>query len=404
MNDSTLAAHEHRLDALLAELGGARPAEDLPARIRMAVAAARGARRGSWLMAAGVLLGVSVVTGLALWKRDSQQPAITPTTPTPDDQDPEKQDKKNEAIDKLIRDLELPERRGAAIAGLNALGNTATTALAVAIAAEQKRGRPEALAGLHQAWVGFDFAAAKAAGGLPATPLELIADYSDNRITGLDPTGKTVLELKEVFGAWDVELTPRGTLLITEFSVSRVQEVDLKGNAVWAFEGLKNPYDADRLANGNTLIADTFGSRVVEVNPMGEIVWQYDKDIRPFDVDRLRDGNTLIADVLKDRVLEVTPDGKIAWELAGMSNAHDADRLPNGNTLVTLRNKGCVVEVDPAGEIVWQIRGLSSPSDADRLPNGNTIVAENKHVREFDPDGKEIYSQNMTWAVEVGRY
>ncbi|MBK8097530.1 MAG: hypothetical protein IPK26_10500 [Planctomycetes bacterium] len=401
MNDSILAAHEHRLDALLAELGGAQPAEDLSARIRMAAATARGARRGSWLMAAGVLLGVAVVTGLAFWKRDSAQQAIAPT----DTQDPDKKpEPRNQAFERLIRDLELPERRQAAIVGLNTAGNAATSALAAALAAEQTRGRPEALAGLHQAWVGFDFAAAKAAGGLPAGRLELIADYSDNRILGVNADGEKVFELKEVFGAWDAELTPRGTILITEFSVSRVQEVDLKGNAVWAFEDLKNPYDADRLGNGNTLIADTFGSRVIEVNPVGEIVWQYDKDIRPFDVDRLRDGNTLIADVLQDRVLEVTKDGKIAWELKGLNNVHDADRLPNGNTLVTLRGKGVVLEFDAAGEQVWKLEGLSSPSDADRLPNGNTIVAENTRVREFDASGQEVYRKEMTWAVEVGRY
>lgn len=401
MNDSILAAQEHRLDALLAELGGARPAEDLPARIRLAAAARPKSHRNSWLMAAGVLLGVSVVTGLAFWKRESVQPATSPT----DTQDPDKKpDPRNPAFEKLIRDLELPERRQAAIVGLNTAGNAATSALAAAIAAEQARGRPESLDGLHQAWVGFDFAAAKAAGGLPGSRLELLADYSENQILGVDPTGKTVFELKEVFGAWDAELTPRGTILITEFSVSRVREVDHKGNTVWAFESLKNPYDADRLVNGNTLIADTFGSRVIELNPVGEIVWEYDKDIRPFDVDRLRDGNTLIADVLKGRVLEVTPDGKIAWELTGMDNAHDADRLPNGNTLVTLRNKGAVIEVDPAGHVVWKLEGLSSPSDADRLPNGNTIVAENKQVREFDASGKDVYRKEMTWAVEVGRY
>ena len=153
-----------------------------------------------------------------------------------------------------------------------------------------------------------------------------------------------------------------------------------------------------------TLIADTFASRVIEIDSKGTVVWLFDQDIRPFDVDRLPNGNTLIADVMKDRVLEVDPKGEIVWEAKDLPNAHDADRLGNGNTLVTLRNKGEVVEIDRDGKRVWELKGLSSPSDADRLPNGNTLVAENTRVREFDPKGKVVWSQEMTWAVEVQRY
>lgn len=199
--------------------------------------------------------------------------------------------------------------------------------------------------------------------------LTLIADYSDNRIIEIDSTGVVVNELKEVFGVWDAEILSNGNYLITEFSVSRVSEVTRDGRVVWSLGGadrsvLNNPYDADRLPNGNTLIADTFGGRVIEVNAQDAIVWSYDKDIRPFDTDRLDNGNTLIADVLADRVIEVDPNGVIVWEAMNLPNIHDADRLPNGNTL----------------------------------------VAENGMVREFDPQGKEVWKLEMTWAVEINRY
>ncbi|HZN39903.1 MAG TPA: aryl-sulfate sulfotransferase [Planctomycetota bacterium] len=232
----------------------------------------------------------------------------------------------------------------------------------------------------------------------------LIADYSDNRVVEIDDTGQITLQLDEVFGAWDVEQLANSNLLITEFSVSRVKEVDRTGRLVWAFEDLKNPYDADRLPNGNTLIADTFAGRVIEVDKAGTIVWSFATDIRPFDCDRLANGNTLIADVLRDRVIEVNQLGQVVWELNGVTNCHDADRLPNGNTLVTLRNKGCVREYDRFFRIVFELRDLSCPSDADRLPNGNTLVAENTRVREFDKDGNEVWTEEMTWAVEANRY
>jgi hypothetical protein len=244
---------------------------------------------------------------------------------------------------------------------------------------------------------------------IPTMGLTLVVDYSDNRIIEIDSAGTIVNELDNVFGAWDAEILPNGNYLITEFSVSRVSEVTRDGRVVWSLGGdnrgvLKNPYDADRLPNGNTLIADTFGGRVVEVDFQKNTVWSYAEGIRPFDVDRLDNGNTLIADVLEDRVIEVNPEGVIVWEVRDMPNVHDADRLPNGNTLITLRTVNRVVELDRDGKEVFRLDKLNSPSDADRLANGNTLVAENQMVREFDPQGKEVWRREMTWAVEINRY
>jgi len=238
----------------------------------------------------------------------------------------------------------------------------------------------------------------------------LIADYSNNHVIEVDNAGTRTWTMQDAFGVFDAEIIGKNDLLVTEFSVSRVSRVDRDGKQIWAYEDLRNPYDADGLANGNILIADTFAGRVIEVQPSktrnrgGIIVWSYDKDIRPFDVERLANGNTLIADVLHDRVLEVDPEGKVTWQAKGMKNVHDADRLPNGNTLITLRNRGAVIEINPAGIPVWKLEGLSSPSDADRLPNGNTLVAENKHIREFDKDGQQVWQTKANWAVEVNRH
>ncbi len=57
----------------------------------------------------------------------------------------------------------------------------------------------------------------------------LVADYSDNRIFGVDKAGKNTFEIKEIFGVWDVERLPNGNLLITEFSVNRVRELTQEG-------------------------------------------------------------------------------------------------------------------------------------------------------------------------------
>ena len=344
-------------------------------------------------------------------------------TPSPS-QDPPKD------IGALIKQLELEDQRDAAIAELAKLGSPATEALIEALDAELERGRNDsagavvralgalgtegtpAKATLEKLRIGDnkDLArlALRALLSIRASESILIADYSDNRVLEIDGNGKVVNEIADLSGPWDVEILANGNYLITEFSVSRVREVTKQGRTVWSLDrgnvGLKNPYDADRLPNGNTLVADTFGGRVIEVNPQKNIVWSYSKGIRPFDVERLDNGNTLISDVMLDRVIEVDPNGVIVWEVKGMPNVHDADRLPNGNTLITLRTVNRVVELDPDGKEVFRLDKLNSPSDADRLPNGNTVVAENGMVREFDPQGKEVWRREMTWAVEVNRY
>ncbi|MCR9244252.1 MAG: PQQ-binding-like beta-propeller repeat protein [bacterium] len=236
----------------------------------------------------------------------------------------------------------------------------------------------------------------------------IIADYSDNRIFGVNGNGQVTFSLDEVFGAWDVEPLPNGDLLITEFSVSRVQRVTREGKLVWKYENLKNPYCAQLLPTGNVLIADTFASRVIEVKPSqdghgGEIVWTYDKDVRPFDAERLANGNTLIADVMKDRIIEVDKTGKILWQAKNMPNVHDADRLANGHTIAVLRNKGEVVELDKTGKVILRLRKLSSPSDVDMLPHGNFLIAENTRVREVTRKGKTVWQCETTWAVEANR-
>ncbi|HEX6811592.1 MAG TPA: hypothetical protein VF384_08225 [Planctomycetota bacterium] len=345
-------ASDLQMDACLHELAGVVPDRALTARILDAAAAPRRIRaKRHFATAAAIVMGICVVTAVALLRSDEQSSSAV--------QPPDPKGEHGNEPDAVDVHLETP-----------------------------------------------------APPAPPAGFTTLIADYSDNRIVEVDENDHEVWVLKDVFGAWDAERLANGNTLLTEFSVSRVREVDRQGKTVWEYEGLKNPYDADRLPNGNTLIADTFGSRVIEVDANKEIVWELrevvDRNfqktgIRPFDADRLENGNTLIADVLCDRVIEVDVHGNLLWLAPNMKNVHDADRLPNGNTLVTLRQQGRVVELGPTLRLQWQLDGLSSPSDADRLPNGHTLVAENTRVREFDKDGVVVWVKEMTWAVEVNR-
>lgn len=361
--DARERAKEMQMEALLTELGGIGPDRSLASRIFEAAAARNGqgnakaalktAATPKWLIAAFVLVGLSVVGGIA-WMRGGQDKAQVVAPPAPQDaQDPKQQDPKP----------------------------------------QEPKAKPDA--------------PAKQTPKPAPKPWEvttIMADYSDNRVVEVDAKGREIFVLEEVFGAWDADSLPNGNILITEFSVSRVMEVTRKGELVWKYEDLKNPYCAQRLKNGNTLIADTFASRVIEVDKKGEIVWEFDNNIRPFDAEMTSKGTILIADVLEDRIIEINRKGEIVWVAKGLPNAHDADRLPNGNTLVTLRNKGEVVELDPNGKVVWRVAKLSSPSDADRLPNGNTLISENTRVTEYNKEGKRVWLKEMTWCVEANRH
>src|SRR5262245_2697726 len=161
----------------------------------------------------------------------------------------------------LVKDLELPTRRKEAMFALGEIGSAAAPLLDQALAAAATRLRPDVLAATQTARQRLRLGAVARALDLPAEPVTLIADYSDNRVVLVDAAGRPLREIRDVFGAWDAELLDNGNVLITEFSVSRVQEIDLRAKGgptqVWVYEDLKNPYDADRLPDGNTLIADT---------------------------------------------------------------------------------------------------------------------------------------------------
>lgn len=421
-DDPIRGAEDQMIDGALRELAGRGPRVDLADRIREDLGRSdRSSLGGRLLVAAVLLVGVGVVALIAArqvgwWTTPETVAAIAPQDPVQDPirdpvQDPIQGQAPSEAeirvIEQRIAELGAAQTREAAFAALAAIGARAVPQLCVALERERKANRPRLVEQIQRVLVNhLPYALAKMRMGFaPDEPLILIADYADNQVFAVDRDGKRRFALDEMYGAWDAELTTRGTVLVTLFSTSTVQEIDPEtGDVVWEFERLKNPFDADVLPSGNLLICDTFGARVVEVDRNGEAVWEFNDNVRPYDADRLPNGHTLIADSVRDRVLEVDRNGKIVWQAGDLSAPHDVERLPNGNTLVTLRTLEKVVEVSPTGQIVAEIEGLSSPSDADRLADGSTIVAENTTVRRFDEAGTETWRVEVTWAVEVNVY
>jgi len=308
----------------------------------------------------------------------------------------------------LANQLELAERRAAAVEELLSLGADAVPALAARLGDP----RPEIVQVVCQVLCALGTTASGALPQLTAaaasrdaavvrmarmtefavrpTGLTTICDYEGSRVVQVG-AGGAERELVKGVQASDAEPLPDGHLLLTLFQQQRVVELDADGKEVWSFAQLKSPVEATRLLDGNTLIADSGNQRFVEVDAAGRIVWEFKPDARHHcnHVERLPSGNTLVA-MYPDQVLEVDRAGKVVWELKGLRGVCDADRLPNGNTLICLEEDKVVREVNKKGEVLWELKGVREPNDADRLPNGNTLVATGIRVIEFTPDGRQL--------------
>ena len=354
-----------------------------------------------------LLFLLCLILATTAWAQSAQRPSKRQDTPA-------------KRADRMVKLLELPDRRMEATAVLLRLGADSVPALMRGL----NDPRPEvflpcmqvlrelgpvakaALPKLETLAKNKDLKIAHAArwasSRLAPRGTTLIADYTKSCVRLLDPAGKTLLTVPDLKSVWDVERLANGNFLATLYTQNNVREVDVKGKVIWEYTKAKMPLDADRLANGNTLISESGGNQVVEVDTKGKVVWKYAAG-SPYDADRLPSGNTLITEFNTGRVIEVDPKGKIVWKIT-VSQPFGADRLPNGNTLITLHGAGEVREVDPKGKVVFRLRNLKSPNEARRLPNGHTLVAESSMIREFDKDGKEVSRVSTARLGTVHRY
>jgi hypothetical protein len=318
---------------------------------------------------------------------------------------------------RMVKQLELPGQRSAAVTRLLALGAAAVPELARALTDPRAEIAVTAMGilrmlGPHAAPAlprlmkiasGRDermaIAAKWAMAGIRPLGITLVADINKQRLVEFDQKGKVILEIGKLSSIWDAERLPNGNYLVCRGGTNRILELDRKGTVVWKYDKARFPMDADRLPSGNTLICDTKRKRVIEIDPAGEIVWKYTKLEGPYDADRLPSGNTLIADYGAGKAIEVDPRGRIVWKVTGVSQVLSVDRTPSGNTLLSLWSKNTVREVDAAGQTVLEIKlpkNHRNPSSVQRLQNGHTLVGARGAAIEYDAKGVEV------WRVAIG--
>ena len=103
-------------------------------------------------------------------------------------------------------------------------------------------------------------------------------------------------------------------------------------------------------------------------------------------------GYTLGVEYNTGRVWECDLDGSLRWEFRDLPGPMDAQVLPNGNVLIAEADSQRVTERDLHGKILWEQKIDGEPNGCHRLGDGNTFVSAATHVKEYAPDGAQIYS------------
>jgi hypothetical protein len=164
---------------------------------------------------------------------------------------------------RLVRCLELPDRRSQAVVDLLRMGKGSVSALVLGLDRPREdivftclhMLRPhgpaakDALTRLEELEKGKNkklaYAAARCRSRLEveAAGVTLIADTHGNRVIEVDPKGKTVWSVK-VSGAFGADRLPNGNTLFSSYTGRCVTEVDAKNKVVMVLKGLNPPNDA----------------------------------------------------------------------------------------------------------------------------------------------------------------
>ena len=234
----------------------------------------------------------------------------------------------------------------------------------------------------------------------------VLVHHSANQVVEIGPDNKIRWQIDGLQNPIDAVVLPGNHVLIAEYTGNKVTERDFTGKVLWEKNGLPgNPMNVQRLANGNTFIATTGG--IVEVDRMGTVVYminnlpngclgackardgsiwclgnanvivkmdttgkeiknlQLNQNFSAGGIDLLPNGGALVAYPNANRVVEVSPDGKVVWE-AEANQIMTPSRLPNNHVLVASFNTMRVFEIDRKGTIVWEYKDSAQPFRARR--------------------------------------
>jgi hypothetical protein len=108
------------------------------------------------------------------------------------------------------------------------------------------------------------------------------------RYVHLDPGGHEVRSFSLggiLYPMSNIEVLPRGRVLVPFYSQNRVVEFDADGRRVWEAT-VARPGSVMRLPNGHTLVTSRLSRNVVEIDRAGQVVWSHTTEGRPLRASR----------------------------------------------------------------------------------------------------------------------
>jgi hypothetical protein len=310
---------------------------------------------------------------------------------------------------RLARELELRERRTAAVAGLCELGapaleplleqlrhpDPAIARIAAMVLAEFGHDALPIVPKLQQLATSKEASAAIASWVLARLPHRgtfLVPSMEEGVVRELDGDGKEIWKSGPVGKPWSASMLADGHLLVAD-TTGAAREYDAAGKVVWEWTG-ETCYTAERLADGNTLLAELGNKRVVEVDPKGEVVWQVEQ-CSPLFARRLADGSTFYFNYYRGTLHEVDRAGVETWSLDGISRTYCVRRLRDGTLLHRQQDVEKAKQRDRKGVELRTLPTLGAGTDIALLPDGS-IQCGQGYVRRCDATGKEL------WKVAIG--
>jgi hypothetical protein len=223
------------------------------------------------------------------------------------------------------------------------------------------------------------------------------------RVFEQGPAGPPRWRIEGLSTPVDAAMVGPRRLLVAEFSANRVTERDLTGKVLWQKE-VPVPLACQRLPGGRTFIAAR--DRLLEVDRTGlerQILARPAADIRL--AARFRDGWCAFV-TSGGRCTLVDPAGRerAGWAVNAGSMFGQMEALRNGHLLVPEYGANRVVEYDRTGHPVWQAPAPQVIS-ATRTPGGRTLAVnqQGQEITELDRSGKVVWRYPADGSPWVAR-
>lgn len=264
----------------------------------------------------------------------------------------------------------------------------------------------------------------------------LIADKLNNRLTIIDPRGRTLWQFPRTGDLApghtfkipdDAFFTPDGRQIIaTEEDDFVIRVIDVATHKIVYTYGtpgvsgsgpnhLNNPDDALMLPSGDIMLPDIKNCRIIiihkgahkvsrQLGQPGACAHRPPKQFgSPNGVFPMHDGGYLVTEINGSWVSKMTLAGHVSWSahLRNVAYPSDSNEIgPDHYLTVDYSRPGQIVTFDHTGHVLWRYaptgkRALNKPSLALPLPNGDVLVNDdaNHRVIVVDPRTNRVVWQ-----------